>query len=636
MARNNRALRKKQNGNYGVDLGGSAKIEAPSPITPVSDDGASNVMGVSSYFGSTYIDLGANTTSDQEMINRYRNLSMYTEIDIAIDNIINEALVYDDDSIYPVSLNLDSLMVSKTIKMNILQEFERVLQLLNFSEKSYAIFKKWYVDGRLYYNIVVDEKNPQDGILEMRPIDAPKMRKVRQVNKEKNQDGVEMVTSIEEYFLYSDNSFFAGNQVTAQIPNNNTGKAIKFNPDSIVYITSGIVDESSKQILSHLHKCIRPANQLRMLEDAVVIYKLARAPERRIFYIDVGNLPKMKAEAHVQDVMNKYRNKIVYDGTTGEVKDNKKFMSMLEDFWMPTRGGGSGTKIDTLPGANPSFTDMIDVDYFKTKLYYALNVPLSRLISQTGFNLGRSSEISRDEINFMKFVYRLQKRFAYLFLETLKRQLILKGIISHDDWAMLKDDIIVVYAKDNYFEELKVSEILNERIAAASAIEPYIGKYFSNEYVRKNIFKQTQEDMDEQDALIMQEFQNPIYYPPQPDADGAGDDGAGDDGAGDGAGGGGISDASGVNSVMSLADTEHSFSRVMAAVQKGKAITVTKGGKTIAKIVGHNIKESMGIVEEFPMSRLNNNLEIFLSTMKSDEVVAITANGSIIADIIKI
>ena len=636
MARNNRALRKKQNGNYGVDLGGSAKIESPSPITPVSDDGASNVMGVSSYFGSTYIDLGANTTSDQEMINRYRNLSMYTEIDIAIDNIINEALVYDDDSIYPVSLNLDSLMVSKTIKMNILQEFERVLQLLNFSEKSYAIFKKWYVDGRLYYNIVVDEKNPQDGILEMRPIDAPKMRKVRQVNKEKNQDGVEMVTSIEEYFLYSDNSFFAGNQVTAQIPNNNTGKAIKFNPDSIVYITSGIVDESSKQILSHLHKCIRPANQLRMLEDAVVIYKLARAPERRIFYIDVGNLPKMKAEAHVQDVMNKYRNKIVYDGTTGEVKDNKKFMSMLEDFWMPTRGGGSGTKIDTLPGANPSFTDMIDVDYFKTKLYYALNVPLSRLISQTGFNLGRSSEISRDEINFMKFVYRLQKRFAYLFLETLKRQLILKGIISHDDWAMLKDDIIVVYAKDNYFEELKVSEILNERIAAASAIEPYIGKYFSNEYVRKNIFKQTQEDMDEQDALIMQEFQNPIYYPPQPDADGAGDDGAGDDGAGDGAGGGGISDASGVNSVMSLADTEHSFSRVMAAVQKGKAITVTKGGKTIAKIVGHNIKESMGIVEEFPMSRLNNNLEIFLSTMKSDEVVAITANGSIIADIIKI
>ena len=281
---------------------------------------------------------------------------------------------------------------------------------------------------------------------------------------------------------------------------------------------------------------------------------------------------------------------------------------------------------------------MIDVDYFKTKLYYALNVPLSRLISQTGFNLGRSSEISRDEINFMKFVYRLQKRFAYLFLETLKRQLILKGIISHDDWAMLKDDIIVVYAKDNYFEELKVSEIFNERIAVANAIEPYIGKYFSNEYVRKNIFKQTQEEMDKQDALIMQEFQNPIYYPPQPDADGGGDDGA-DDGSDDGAGGGGgggISDASGVNSVMSLADTEHSFSRVMAAVQKGKAITVTKGGKTIAKIVGHNIKESMDIVEEFPMSRLNNNLEIFLSTMKSDEVVAITANGSIIADIIKI
>jgi len=636
MARNNRALRKKPNGNYGVDLGGSTKVEAPSPISPISDDGASTVSGVSSYFGSTYVDLGTQNTSDQDLITRYRNLSMFTEIDVAIDNIINEALVYDDGDIYPVSLNLDNLQVSKSIKMNILQEFKKVMELLNFAEKSYAIFKKWYIDGRLYYNIVVDEKNPQDGILEMRQIDAPKIKKVRQINKQKNSDGVDIVSSIEEYFLYSENAFHSPNQNQNQASAN--GKAIKFNPDSIVYVTSGLMDESSKQTLSHLHKAIRPANQLRMLEDAVVIYKLARAPERRIFYIDVGNLPKLKAESHVQDVMNKYRNKIVYDGTTGEVRDNKKFMSMLEDFWMPTRGGNSGTKIDTLPGANPSFTDMIDVDYFKTKLYYALNVPLSRLISQTGFNLGRSSEISRDEINFMKFVYRLQKRFSYLFLETLKRQLILKGIIALQDWEILKNDIVVVYAQDNYFEELKINEILNERIASASAIEPYIGKYFSHDYVRKNIFKQTDEEVDEQNALIMQEFSNPIYYPPQPDADGGGDDGSADgqdDAAGGGAGGG-ITDASGISSVMNLADTEHSFSKVMAAVQKGKAITVTKGGKTIAKITGHNIKENYENIEEFPFSKLSNNLDIFLSTMKIDEVVAISSNGIVIADIIKL
>lgn len=638
MARNtSRAIRKKQNGVYGIDLGGGTKVEAPSPISPVSDDGASNISGVSSYFGSTYIDLGTQNTSEQDLINRYRNLAMFTEIDIAIDNIINEALVYDDEDIYPVSLNLDKLMISKNIKMAILQEFDTVMKLLHFDEKSYLIFKKWYIDGRIYYNVVVDEKNPQNGILELRQIDSTKIKKIRQINKDKNADGIDIVSSVEEYFLYSDNAFNATNQQVSTSSSNNN-KAIKFNPDSIVYVTSGVTDETSKQTLSHLHKAIRPANQLRMLEDAVVIYKLARAPERRIFYIDVGNLPKLKAEQHVQEVMNKYRNKIVYDGTTGEVKDNKKFMSMLEDFWMPTRGGGSGTKIDTLPGANPSFTDMIDVDYFKTKLYYALNVPLSRLISQTGFNLGRSSEISRDEINFMKFVYRLQKRFSYLFLETLKRQLILKGIIGVGDWEQLKNSIIVVYAKDNYFEELKVSEILNERIAVAMAIEPYVGKYYSHSYVRKNIFKQTDEEMEEQDQMIMEEFKNPLYYPPQPDADSAGmDDGSGGGGADAAGGGGGSDDGSGVSSVMTLADTEHRMSKVMAAVQKGKAITVTKGGKTIAKITGHNIKEdySNNNNDEFPISKISSNFEAFLSTMHQNEVISITENGFVVGDIIK-
>ncbi len=645
MARISRALRKKQNNNnYGVDLGGGTKVEAPSPIAPVSDDGASNVSGVSSYFGSTYIDLGTQGASDQDLINRYRNIATFAEVKIAIDNIVNEALVYDEDAIYPVFLNLDNLKVSKTIKMTILEEFETVLKLLHFDEKSYAIFKKWYVDGRLYYNAIVDEKNPQDGILELRQIDAMKIKKIRQVNKDKDANGVDIVTSIDEYFLYSDNAF---NQPTATSTQISTGtaqinnQAIKLNPDSIVCVTSGEIDESTKQTLSHLHMAIRPANQLRMLEDAVVIYKLARAPERRIFYIDVGNLPKIKAEQHLQDSMNKYRNKIVYDGATGEVKDNKKFMSMLEDYWLPVRSGGTGTKIDTLPGANPSFTDMIDVDYFKNKLYYALNVPLSRLISQTGFNLGRSSEISRDEINFMKFVYRLQKRFAYLFLETLKRQLILKGIIGVEDWEDLKSQIIVMFAKDNYFEELKTNEILNERIAAATAIEPYIGKYYSHDYVRKNIFKQTEEEIEEQDTLIIEEFSNPLYYPPQPTMDGAGIDGGGSstddsgDGGPDGRSAGSAADDEGISSSMTLADVEHKMSKVMKFVEKGKSISITKGGKTVATLTPTNVHESIQMLDDFPLSKINGRLETFLSTMIEDEIVNITENGISICQIMK-
>lgn len=566
-------------GKYGIDIGGNVTIEAPSPVTPMPDDGATHITGVSSYFASTYLSMDGSANGEQEIIKRYRTLAQYTEVDLAIDNIVNEAIVYDT-GVFPVSINLDKLPLSKNIKLAIFEEFNEILKLLEFDEKSYAIFKRWYVDGRIYYNAIVDEKNPQNGIVELRPVDSLRLRKIKEFIKDKDVNGVEFVKAVDEYYLYSETGFVASTVQSSR--NNNAVNGIKFNVDAILASNSGVVDETSKMVLSHLHKAIRPANQLRMLEDAVVIYKIARAPERRIFYIDVGNLPKMKAEEHLRDVMNRYRNKIVYDGVNGEIKDDKKFMSMLEDYWMPRQAGGKGTEITTLPGANAAFTDMIDVDYFKTKLYYALNVPLSRLMSQSGFNMGRSSEITRDEVNFMKFIFRLQKRFSFLFLDALKLQLILKGIIREEDWEFIKEKIIVQYEKDNYFEELKYNEILTNRIQTAEALEPYVGKYFSHDFVRKQIFKQTDEIADEQDALIIGEFSNPIYYPPMAGADDMQDGGTAGDGTDEQDGG--SATQTGESGKMTLADVEHKMSKVMNSVIAGKVIQVTKKGKVIAKI----------------------------------------------------
>jgi antitoxin (DNA-binding transcriptional repressor) of toxin-antitoxin stability system len=621
---------KQRKGNYGVDIGSNIKIEAPSPVTPMSDDGAAHITGVNSYFGSTYLSMDGSSSGDQELIKRYRTLSQYTEVDLAIDNIVNESIVYDTGT-FPVSLNLDKLPLAKAVKLAIMDEFAEILKLLKFDEKSYAIFRRWYVDGRIYFNAIVDEKNPQSGILELRPVDALKIKKVKEFTKAKDANGIEYVQSVQEYFLYSESAFVAS---TAQSNSatNNTVNGIKFNVDAIIEASSGVIDETTKSVLSHLHKAIRPANQLRMLEDAVVIYKIARAPERRIFYIDVGNLPKMKAEEHLRDVMNRYRNKIVYDGVNGEIKDDKKFMSMLEDFWMPRREGGKGTEITTLPGANPSFTDMVDVDYFKTKLYYALNVPLSRLMSQSGFNMGRSSEITRDEVNFMKFVFRLQKRFSFLFLDALKLQLTLKGIINGDEWEFIKERIVVQFEKDNYFEELKYNEILTNRIQTAEALEPYVGKYFSHDFVRKQIFKQTDEIVDEMDATIIAEFDNPIYYPPMAGADDM-QDGGTDAGDGEDTGGGSAS-PTGETGKMTLADVEHKMSKVMNTVIAGKIIQITKKGKVIAKITPANesLNESYDEVRISSIDGLDNLIEC----MAVGETLTLSENGNTFVNIQKV
>ena len=582
--------------NYGINIGGNVTNELASPVTPLSDDGAAQVLGVNSYFGSTYINMDAANSNEQDLIKRYRTLSNYSEVDLAIDNIVNESIVYDAD-VMPVKINLDKLPLSKNIKMKIFEQFERILELMQFDEKSYAIYRRWYIDGRVYFNVIIDSKNPSLGIQELRPIDALKIKKVRELIKTKDENGVDFVKLVNEFFLYSESGFMAG---TTQNSHSNNTQGIKFNVDAILSCTSGVVDETSKGTLSHLHKAIRPANQLRMLEDAVIIYKISRAPERRIFYIDVGNLPKLKAEEHLRDVMNRYRNKVVYDGVNGEIKDDKKFMSMLEDFWMPRREGGKGTEITTLPGASASFNDMIDVGYFQGKLFHALNVPMSRLQSQSGFNMGRSSEITRDELNFMKFIHRLQKRFSFLFLDALKIQLVLTGIISESDWEFIKSKIVVEYETDNYFEELKFQEILTARIQTAEALEPYVGKYFSHDFVRRNIFKQTDEEIDEMDGMIIGEFANQIYYPPQATSDMMDDGTSADDTQDDGQGG--SSSPTGDTSKMTLADFEHGASKNLNNVIAGKVYIITKKGKAIAKVTPYN--ESLN--ESFDTLKISN------------------------------
>jgi antitoxin (DNA-binding transcriptional repressor) of toxin-antitoxin stability system len=625
MARTNSKFKSKSK-NYGIDLGNNVTIEPTSPIMPVNSDGAQYASSISSYFGATSITMDGNGQGDRDLLKRYRSMSQYEQIDMAIDAVVNEAIVYDSTT-YPVSLNLDKLGVSKSIKMKIFEEFENVLKLLEFDLKSYTIFRRWYIDGRIYYNVIIDPKHPENGIIELRPVEAMKIKKIKEIHKEKDQNGVEFVKQVDEYYLYSDSGFVGSNTQ----PQNTCTQGIKFNVDAILTANSGIIDETTKQILSNLHKSIRPSNQLRMLEDAVVIYKITRAPERRIFYIDVGTLPKLKAEEHLRDCMNKYRNKTVYDGATGEVRDDKKFMTMLEDYWMPRREGGQGTKIDTLPGASAGFTDMIDVGYFSSALMHSLSVPMSRLQSQSGFNMGRSSEISRDEVNFIKFVYRLQKRFAFLFLDALKVQLILKGIISDEDWQYIKNNILVEYLHDNYFQELKDNEILSTRIQAAMALEPLIGKYFSHEYVRKHIFMQTDEDIADQDKMIMAEFENPIYYPPTSTGDelaGAPTDG------GDEGGGGGSAKATGETTTVTLASMEHQMSKNMLAVQQGKIFNITKNGKTIAQVkpvTSESLTESYDVMKV----SLIDSLENLLACMGNGEILTLSEGVDVKVNLIK-
>ena len=469
------------------------KSKAKSFAPPDYDDGAVTVSG-GGYFGS-YVDFEGTIKNEVDLIYKYRDMAMHAEIEQAIEDIANDSVVYDTRR-QAVEINMDDVDLPKSIKDKVKSEFDFVLRLLNFKKKGYELFRKWYIDGRLYHHIIIDESNPKKGIIELRPIDAAKIRKIRKVTKKPKPDAktpTEMIDSVEEFFIYSDNKY-----------NQSTVEGIKVAIDSISYINSGLYDAHNKRVLSYLHKAIKPLNQLRMIEDAVVIYRISRAPERRIFYVDVGNLPKVKAEQYLRDVMNRYRNKLVYDSNNGEIRDDKRHMSILEDFYMPRREGGRGTEISTLDGGQ-NLGEIEDVDYFKKKLYRSLNIPISRLEAENGFNMGRSAEITRDELKFFKFVDRLRHRFSDLFLNALRVQLIMKGVMTDDDWNVISPDIQFDYTKDSYFTELKENEILKERIEALQCLDDFIGKFYSIEYIRKNILKQTEEEMREIDSQIEKE-----------------------------------------------------------------------------------------------------------------------------------
>jgi hypothetical protein len=479
------------------DLGKAA--EAKQAFTVATPDDGTTTISAGGYFGQ-YLDMEVNAKNDVDLIKRYREIAQHPECDMAVEDIINEVIVSDERDT-SVSVSLDKLMISDNIKLKIRDEFEEVMRLLNFDEKGHDIFRRWYVDGRIYFHKVIDPNSPRKGLTELRYIDPRKIKKIREVSNKRDLKGkgVEMTETTAEWFVYNEKGLQQGNS--------NVG--IQISTDSITYVTSGVVDQTKNMVMGHLHKAIKPVNQLRMIEDAIVIYRIVRAPERRIFYVDVGNLPKVKAESYLRDVMARYRNKLVYDASTGEIRDDRKHMSMLEDFWLPRREGAKGTEVSTLPGGQ-NLGEISDVQYFQKKLYQALNVPISRMESENGFNMGRAAEITRDELKFTKFVQRLRKRFSQVFNDILKTQLVLKGVITIEDWAKIKEHIQYTFLKDGYFAELKSAEILRERLSLAQEVSPYVGKYYSVEYVRKNILQQTDEDILEIDRQIAGEVKTGI------------------------------------------------------------------------------------------------------------------------------
>jgi len=492
---------------------------AVSPVPPNNEDQADHYL-TSGFFGS-YVDLEGVYKTEFDLIKRYREMALHPEVDSAIEDIVNEAVVSDTNDA-PVAIDLDNLNASDGIKKRIREEFKQIIDLMDFDSKAHEIYRNWYIDGRLYYHKVIDVKRPHEGIQEIRYIDSMKMRFVRQKKRPKNEHLRLANTTndnpmeyefpeIEEYFEYNPKATYpTGSPAGGGMGN----KGIKMTRDSVAYCTSGLVDRNKGSTLSYLHKAIKAVNQLRMIEDSLVIYRLSRAPERRIFYIDVGNLPKVKAEQYLRDVMQRYRNKLVYDASTGEIRDDKKYMSMLEDFWLPRREGGRGTEITTLPGGQ-NLGEITDIKYFQDKLYRSLNVPVTRAPSnESGFNLGRSSEILRDEVKFSKFVGRLRKRFSNLFNDFLKTQLLLKNVITPEDWELMSEHIQYDFLYDNHFAELKESELLNERLTMVAASEPYVGKYFSQDYVRRKVLRQTDEEIVEQDEIIQQEIDDGIIPDP--------------------------------------------------------------------------------------------------------------------------
>ena len=466
----------------------AVKERAPSPVHPSSEDGATSYIA-GGYYGQ-YLDLDGNFKTEYDMVKKYREMAMHPEVDSAIEDIIHEAIVADQND-SPVHVNLDNLEVSESVKTMIRDEFEYIKNLFGFDSKAHEMFRRWYIDGRLYYHKVIDLDRPQDGIKEVRYVDPHKIKKVRQITKPKTADEFMKYDfgKGEEYFLYNPKG----------LNNTSANSGIRIAKDAITYVVSGLMDTNRNIVLSYLHKGIKVLNQLRMIEDSLVIYRISRAPERRIFYIDVGNLPKVKAEQYLREVMGRYRNKLVYDASTGEIRDDRKYMSMMEDFWLPRREGGRGTEITTLPGGQ-NLGELTDVQYFQTKLYKALNVPAGRLESGTSFNIGRSSEITRDELKFTKFVGKLRKKFSDLFQDTLKTQLILKSVITPEDWDDMKEHIQYDYLYDNHFTELKNLEMMTEKLNVIAAMDPYVGKYFSTNHIRSEILGQTEKQMEEMDV----------------------------------------------------------------------------------------------------------------------------------------
>jgi hypothetical protein len=468
------------------------KKPLPSIVPPLDDDGAGYITASGSHYGQ-YIDFDGDNSKDSiQLLQRYRAVAGHPEVDMAIDEIVNETISTSEMEAN-VKLNLDKIEgLSDKVKKTMQEEFDEIVTMLNFTELGSDIYKRWYVDGKMFHHLIVDETKPALGIQEIRPIDATKIRKVKQVKKKKDEKtGAPIVEKIDEFYIYEEKP-------------GQSNTAIKISPDSINYVTSGLLDERRAKVVSYLHKALKPINQLRMMEDSLVIYRLARAPERRIFYVDVGNLPRGKAEQYMKDIMTRYKNKIVYDASTGEIKDDRKHMSMLEDFWLPRREGGKGTEITTLPGGE-NLGQIDDIIYFQKKLYRALNVPVNRLEQEAQFSLGRSSEISRDELKFQKFIDRLRRRFSKLFLEILKKQLILKKIITDDDWEEWRSDIVIDFIRDNHFTELKEAEILNGRLATLNDTNQFIGEYFSREWVMKNVLRFDDEEIEDMKKQMTEE-----------------------------------------------------------------------------------------------------------------------------------
>ena len=469
---------------------GKAPQSEKSFVAPTDDGGVQSIRA-GGYYG-TYLDIEGISNTEAELIKRYRDIAMMADVDAAIEDIVNDAIANLDDE-KPLKLDLDDVKLSNSIKSKIHSEFEYILSLMQFNDRAQDYFRRWYIDGRMYFHKVIDTEKPQDGIKDIRYIDPRKMTKIKEVKKEKNAQGVSFVKSTEEFFLFNEKGIATK---PGQYKASDSDSALKITKDAIVYCPSGLIDQDKNIPMSYLHKAIRPANQLRMMENAAVIYRITRAPERRIFYVDVGNLPSNRAEQYLKDIMDRYRNKLVYDANTGEVRDDKKFMSMLEDFWLPRREGSQGTQIDTLP-AGQNLGQIEDIEYFQKKLYQSLNVPVSRLEQQAGLNFGRAAEINRDELKFTKFVSKLRRKFSIMFDDMLKTQLVLKNVMTEEDWKLHRDDIKYVFAQDAYYTESKNQEILRSRFEVLQGASSYIGSLFSKEYVQKQILMLTDEQIEE-------------------------------------------------------------------------------------------------------------------------------------------